>query len=292
LARPRNRCGLSPFSSLRAARERALKVKKRIDQLLVERSLAETRSQAQALVLAGQVLVAGQKVDKPGHAVAVDAEIRLLERLRYASRGGLKLEAALEHFRIVVAGRVCMDLGASTGGFTDCLLQRGARAVHTFDVGRGLLAWKLRTDPRVTVRDGFNVRHLAPQDVPPGTSLVTIDLAFISVTKVLPALQRALASTVAGDVCVIVLVKPQFEVGKGRVGKGGIVRDPEERRRALNSVEAFATSCGCVVSGSIPSPIAGAKGNEEFLLALELSTDLSSKDEPTDKEGRPHPQKA
>ena len=251
-------------------------MKKRIDQLLVERGLAESRNQAQALVLAGSVLVNEQKVEKPGQAVATDSDIRILEQLRYASRAGMKLEAALDQFGISVEGRVCADLGASTGGFTDCLLQRGAREVHTFDVGRNLLAWKLRTDARVVVHDEFNVRNITAKDLPAGVTLVTADLSFISLTKILPALKQALLGANGGQTDLILLVKPQFEVGKGEVGKGGIVRDPGKRLEALHSIEEFARSIGYRTLGNMPSPLAGAKGNQEFLLYLGLSADLSS----------------
>jgi 23S rRNA (cytidine1920-2'-O)/16S rRNA (cytidine1409-2'-O)-methyltransferase len=249
-------------------------LKKRIDQLLVELGLAESRNQAQALILAGSVLADEQKVEKPGHTVKADAVIRILEKLKFASRGGLKLQAALDHFSIPVDGRVCADLGASTGGFTDCLLQRGARTVCAFDVGHDLLAWKLRIDPRVVVRDGFNARNISAADLPEDLKLVTMDLSFISVTKVLPSLRKALREKPYQGVDLIILVKPQFEVGKGEVGKGGIVRDEETRRRALESIAEFAHGLGFVVAGKMPSPIAGAKGNEEFLLYLQLLPDL------------------
>ncbi len=245
--------------------------------MLVERGLAGSRNQAQALLLAGKVLVDEQKVEKPGQTVSSNAEIRLLGELPYASRAGLKLAAALDRFEIPARGRICADLGASTGGFTDCLLQRGACEVHTFDVGKDLLAWKLRTDPRVVVHDGFNVRNITAEDVPAGVSLVTMDLSFISVKKVLQPLKEALRPAAERTrVHLIVLVKPQFEVGKGDVGKGGIVRDAGKRLNALRSVEEFARDAGYRILGSIPSPVAGTKGNEEFLLYLELSADLSS----------------
>jgi len=237
----------------------------RIDLLLVERGIAESREKAQALVLAGQVLVAEQRVDKPGQRVDTASPIRLLGALRYVSRAGAKLEAALDHFGIAVEGRVCADLGASTGGFTDCLLQRGARAVTAYDVGKGQLAWKLRTDPRVTVRDETNVRYLAAADLPEGVSLVTVDLSFISLALVLGALRHALAGRV-GHADVVLLVKPQFEVGKGEVGKGGIVRDPEKHQAALATVAEHARRAGFDVVGSIASPVVGARGNREFLL--------------------------
>ncbi len=256
-------------------------MKRRIDQVLVDRGIAESRHKAQALLLAGRILVEEQKIEKPGHRVDTEAEIRVLGRIRFASRAGAKLQAALDHFGLSVAGRICADLGASTGGFTDCLLQNGASRVYAFDVGRGQMDWRLRSDPRVAVRDGFNVRHIASRDLPGGVSFVCMDLSFISVTKVLLPLRDALfarddtSGGNAGFPCdLIVLVKPQFEVGKGEVGKGGIVRDPEKRSRALEAVSDFARGAGYCVAGSIPSPVAGAEGNVEFLLYLELAKGL------------------
>jgi 23S rRNA (cytidine1920-2'-O)/16S rRNA (cytidine1409-2'-O)-methyltransferase len=259
-------------------------MKRRIDQLLVERGLAESRHKAQALLLAGNILVEGQKVEKPGHLVEPESEIRVLHQARFVSRAGAKLQAALDHFRISPAGRVCADLGASTGGFTDCLLQNGARQVIAFDVGKGQLAWKLQSDLRVVVRDQFNVRNLTAGDLPDDLSVVSIDLSFISVTKVLPPLKEALSKKRGPakgecqqpDIDVIVLLKPQFEVGKGEVGKGGIVRDTVKRNQAREGVEEFAQRTGFRVMGSIPSPVPGAEGNREFLLYLKLPKDLLS----------------
>ncbi len=256
-------------------------MKRRIDQLLVDRGLAESRHKAQALLLAGHVLVGGQKIEKCGQQVDADAEIRVLKRLSFASRAGAKLQAALDHFQISAAGRACADLGASTGGFTDCLLQNGASTVYAFDVGKGQLDWRLRCDPRVVVRDEFNVRNLKGSDLPADVSLISIDLSFISVTKVLPALREAFLNRAeeaqrkdgrARTADVIVLVKPQFEVGKGEVGKGGIVRDPEKRMEVLKTLELFARKKGFLSVGSIASPVAGAGGNQEFLLYLKLGS--------------------
>jgi 23S rRNA (cytidine1920-2'-O)/16S rRNA (cytidine1409-2'-O)-methyltransferase len=254
-------------------------MKRRIDQLLVESGFAESRHKAQALLLAGQILVNEQKAEKPGQLVDPDAEIRVLHQLPFVSRAGVKLQAALDHFHISITGRICADLGASTGGFTDCLLQKGACKVHAFDVGKGQLAWKLQCDPRVVVRDKFNVRSLCAADLPEDISFVCMDLSFISVTKVLPSLKDSIILRVAENsgapesaikVDIIVLVKPQFEVGKGEVGKGGIVRDQKKRIRALETIMEFAGQKGFRVVGSIPSPIAGAEGNQEFLLYLQL----------------------
>jgi 23S rRNA (cytidine1920-2'-O)/16S rRNA (cytidine1409-2'-O)-methyltransferase len=259
-------------------------MKKRIDQLLVERGTAESRHKAQALVLAGQVLVNEQKILKPGQTVNEESEIRLLDVLPFASRAGGKLKAALDHFHILVSGRACADLGASTGGFTDCLIQKGASRVYAYDVGKGQLAWRLCGDARISVIDEYNVRNITAGDLPESVSLVTADLSFISLTKVLVPLRNALLARIALDaestgkqpVDLVLLVKPQFEVGKGEVGKGGIVRDPIKRRSAVEAVEQFARENGYVVSGCIPSPIMGTKGNEEFLLHLQLFPDLLS----------------
>jgi 23S rRNA (cytidine1920-2'-O)/16S rRNA (cytidine1409-2'-O)-methyltransferase len=259
-------------------------MKRRIDQLLMERGLAESRHKAQALLMGGRVRVNEIMVDKPGHKVDAEAAIRITEPLPFASRGGLKLKGALDHFQINPEGRICADLGASTGGFTDCLLQHGARMVYAFDVGKGQLDWKLRNDPRVIIRDEFNVRNITAEDLPEEISLVTADLSFISLTKILRPLRLALlAESRAGkgrpqgsSVDLVLLVKPQFEVGKGQVGKGGIVRDSTKQMRALESVEQFARDCGFQVAGCLRSPIAGMKGNTEFLLYLKLFPDLSS----------------
>ena len=262
-------------------------MKRRIDQLLVERGFAESRHKAQALLLAGQVLVKEQRIEKPGQQIDSDADIRILHQLPFVSRAGAKLQGALDHFQISIPGRICADLGASTGGFTDCLLQNGAGKVYAFDVGRGQLAWKLQGDARVIVRDEFNVRALSRADLPDDISFVCIDLSFISVTKILIPLKEALQlggpqtdatldAFLPPCIDIIVLVKPQFEAGKGEVGKGGIVRDPIVRNRALGMVTAFAVQNGFSVVGSIPSPVAGAGGNLEFLLYLKLIKSLSS----------------
>ncbi len=251
----------------------------RIDQLLVERGHALSRHKAQALLLAGQVLVNEQKVEKPGRLVDNDAAIRILDDLPFVSRAGSKLQAALDHFGISASGRICADLGASTGGFTDCLLQNGAAVVHTYDVGDGQLAWKLRSDSRVVVHNHYNVRFFKADDLPEGISLIVVDLSFISLTKILVPLREALIARTASwtdrppdfQMDLAVLVKPQFEVGKGEVGKGGIVRDENKRLAALAAVEEHAAAAGYVVRGSIPSPIIGAEGNREFLLYLQLN---------------------
>ncbi len=252
--------------------------KRRIDQLLVDRGLADSRHKAQALLLGGQVLVNEQKVDKPGHLVDSGAALRVLREMPFVSRAGAKLQGALDQFRIAAAGRVCADMGASTGGFTDCLLQNGASTVHAYDVGAGQLAWKLRSDPRVVLHDHCNVRFITPQDLPVRISLVAADLSFISLTKILGPLKTALqvrsaewAERPVGFVIdLVLLVKPQFEVGKGQVGKGGIVRDAKKQFAALAAVGHAAKSSGFIVRGTIESPVTGAKGNREFLLHLQF----------------------
>ena len=236
-------------------------MKQRLDRLLVERGLAGSREKAQALIMAGEVTVEGQKAVKPGHSVEVSSKIEVTGKAPYVSRGGLKLAAALDAFAIDVTGRVVMDVGASTGGFTDCLLQRGAARVHAVDVGTGQLDWKIRTDPRVVVHDGINARHLRPEDIGEPVDLVTCDVSFISVTLILPAVTPILRPEGA----MVILVKPQFEVGKGQVGKGGIVRSPELHREACARVENAVKSLGFETS-IMESPITGAEGNKEFLL--------------------------
>lgn len=235
--------------------------RRRIDQMLVERGLVETRQKAQALILAGQVLVNGQKAAKPGHAVPADVRLEILAPLRYVSRGGLKLEAALAGFGIDPAEKVCLDIGSSTGGFTDCLLQHGAARVYAIDTGKGQLAWKLRNDPRVVLRENVNARYLTPEHVPEPADLAVCDVSFISVTRILPALPPMLKD----DAELVILVKPQFEAGKGQVGKGGIVRDPEIHRAVCERVRQAVESLG-FRTALMESPILGAEGNKEFLL--------------------------
>ncbi len=235
--------------------------KTRIDQLLVDRGLAESREKAKALLLAGSVTVNGQRVDKPGQNVAADSAIEIAESIRYVSRGGLKLERALDHFGIDAAGKTCLDAGASTGGFTDCLLQHGAARVYAVDVGHGQLDWKLRNDRRVIVREGINARYLTPEDVGEPVDLATADVSFISVTMIVPNLARMLKP----DGAMIVLIKPQFEVGREQVGKGGIVRDPALHQAACDRVRAAVEALG-LRTAIVESPILGAEGNREFLL--------------------------
>jgi 23S rRNA (cytidine1920-2'-O)/16S rRNA (cytidine1409-2'-O)-methyltransferase len=235
--------------------------KTRIDQLLLERGLAGSREKAQALILAGSVLVNGQKVQKPGHSIPSDSQIEVIERMPYVSRGGYKLAGALDHFAIDVNGKLCLDVGASTGGFTDCLLQRGAARVFAIDVGHGQIDWKLRNDPHVDVREGVNARFMKPQDFLEPFDLAVCDASFISVTLLIPAIAPLLKPS--GE--MIILVKPQFEVERGQVGKGGIVRDPELHKAACDRVRAAVESLGYTAQIT-ESPILGMEGNKEFLL--------------------------
>ena len=234
---------------------------------MLDRGLAPTRERARALILAGQVLVDGQPATKAGMAVGAAAEIRLLAPDHpYVGRGGLKLAHALDTFRIAVAGRECLDIGASTGGFTDVMLQRGAVRVVALDVGHGQIDWKLRNDPRVVVIEGFNARHLSAADLPGLVDLVTIDVSFISLRQIFPVVPGLLRP--AAD--VVALVKPQFEAGRGEVRKG-IIHDPAVHARVLEEVSAAAAGVGLTPAGSTPSPITGQKGNVEFLLHLRAS---------------------
>jgi 23S rRNA (cytidine1920-2'-O)/16S rRNA (cytidine1409-2'-O)-methyltransferase len=235
--------------------------RQRLDVLLVERGLADSREKARALILAGQAVVNGQKADKAGATIDTDAKIELLEQPRYVGRGGLKLEAALDHFAIQVAGKLCLDVGSSTGGFTDCLLQRGAARVYAIDVGTGQLDWKLRNDHRVIVQEQVNARYLTRDQVPEPISLAVCDVSFISITMILPALTGLLSQ----DAEMVILVKPQFELNRDQVGKGGIIRDPALHHQACRRVEEAVQRLGFRTQ-IIPSPILGAEGNREFLL--------------------------
>jgi 23S rRNA (cytidine1920-2'-O)/16S rRNA (cytidine1409-2'-O)-methyltransferase len=236
-------------------------MKLRLDRLLVERGLAESREKAQALIMAGEVLLDGQKAAKPGQAVSEHAALQVLAPPPFVSRGGLKLTAALRHFSIDVSGRVCLDIGSSTGGFTDALLKAGAQRVHAVDVGKGQLAWPLRNDPRVTLHEGVNARSLALPLIGEMPWLITCDVSFISVTLILPAAVPLLQP----DGRMVILIKPQFEVGKGQVGKGGIVREPALHQAACDRVSNAVRQLG-LSTDMIESPILGAEGNKEFLL--------------------------
>ncbi len=238
--------------------------RERIDKLLVDRGLADSRTKAQALVMAGVVLVDEKRVEKPSEKFDQGATIRLKgasTELRYVGRGGLKLEAALRHFDIDVTEMTCLDVGSSTGGFTDCLLQNGAARVIAVDAGTNQLDWSLRNDPRVEVREQTNARGLSPDDFDTLFDLIVVDVSFISVTKILPAIEKLLAPKGR----LIVLIKPQFEVGRGEVGKGGIVRETEKHERVVGEINEFARGIGLDLVGVVDSPILGAEGNKEFL---------------------------
>jgi 23S rRNA (cytidine1920-2'-O)/16S rRNA (cytidine1409-2'-O)-methyltransferase len=242
-------------------------MKSRLDLLLVARGLAASREKAQAMILAGRVEVEGRRVDKAGTAIAEDAAIRVTGPPHpYVSRGGVKLAAALDAFGLDPAGAVCLDVGASTGGFTDCLLQRGAARVYAIDVGFGQIDARLRGDPRVMLRERVNARFLSSEAVPEAVALAAMDLSFISARLVLPAVVPLLAPGAA----LVVLVKPQFEAGRGEVPRGGVVRSEETRRRVVGEVTRAAEALGLAALGAIASPIAGAAGNLEFLLAFRV----------------------
>jgi 23S rRNA (cytidine1920-2'-O)/16S rRNA (cytidine1409-2'-O)-methyltransferase len=236
--------------------------KLRLDVSMMSRSLASSLEKAQALIMAGEVRVAGQKALKPGQTVAEDALIEVAVPPPYVSRGGFKLAGALDHFAIDVRGRVCLDVGASTGGFTDCLLQRGATRVHAVDVGTNQLDWRIRSDARVVVHENVNARNLTFEDIGELAGLLVCDVSFISVTLILPA-ALAMLEQPMGE--MVILVKPQFEVGKGQVGKGGIVREPALHDQACHRVEESIRALGYLTE-LMPSPILGAEGNREFLL--------------------------
>ena len=240
--------------------------KKRIDLLLVDRGLCDSRTEAQRLIMAGEVRVDGQVVTKAGTRVPIEAEISVSQRLPFVSRGGFKLKAALDAFDTCVEGKVIADVGASTGGFTDCLLQRGARRVYAIDVGYGQLAWSLRNDDRVVVMERTNARHL--HELPEPIDLATVDVSFISLTLVLPRIHEWLIPGGA----VIALIKPQFEAGRRQVGKGGVVRDPSTHRQVLHDILTWAGQNGLPPQGLIRSPIKGPAGNLEFLALLTRST--------------------
>ncbi len=237
-------------------------MKLRLDRAIADRGLVESREKAQALIMAGEVLVDGQKASKAGQLVPAEARIEVTAKLRYVGRGGLKLEGALQQFGIDVTGLVAADFGSSTGGFTDCLLQAGTIRVHAIDVGTGQLDWRLRNDPRVVVHEGVNARYIELTDLGEPVDLAVCDVSFISATLILPAMVKVLKTPTGA---LIVLVKPQFEVGRGQVGKGGIVRDPALHQAACAKVQAAAQELGFETQ-IMESPITGAEGNKEFLL--------------------------
>ncbi|MFH2099227.1 MAG: TlyA family RNA methyltransferase [Pseudomonadota bacterium] len=250
--------------------------KKRLDVLVMEQGIAPSREKARALIMSGQVLVNGDLRDKAGALVSPESEIVLRHPPPpYVSRGGIKLAGALDAFGMDVSGLVCLDVGASTGGFTDCLLLRGAARVIALDVGYGQLAWKLRQDPRVTVMERFNARNLKPGDLDAQPDLAVMDVSFISLRLVVGPVQECLSASGR----ILCMVKPQFEVGKGEVGKKGVVRDPAKHQRVLGELSAFFTESGLKVEGPVPSPITGPEGNREFFFLLSrvpASTEFSS----------------
>jgi 23S rRNA (cytidine1920-2'-O)/16S rRNA (cytidine1409-2'-O)-methyltransferase len=240
-------------------------VKARLDKIILDRGLVTSRERGRALIMAGQVVVGDHVADKAGQMVPVDAEIRLKgEPLAFVSRGGLKLQKALDEFGLDVSGLAVLDVGASTGGFTDCLLQRGARTVFAVDVGYGQLAWQLRTDDRVVSLEKTNIRHLTPDRLPEIPDMAVIDASFISLDKVLPTT----IGLIRENGTIVALIKPQFEVGRGEVGKGGVVRDAKKHREVTEAVCALAESLGLEVQGITESPILGPKGNREFLICM------------------------
>jgi 23S rRNA (cytidine1920-2'-O)/16S rRNA (cytidine1409-2'-O)-methyltransferase len=239
--------------------------RERLDKLLVERGLSASREVGRAQILAGEVLVNDHPITKAGTLVAIDSSIRLRSQSSpYASRGGVKLEKALREFHVNVAGKIALDVGASTGGFTDCLLGHGASRVFAVDVGYGQLAWKLREDPRVVVFEKTNIRYLKLTDLPNPVDVATIDVSFISLKLVLPQVKTLLVPS--GE--IVALIKPQFEVGKGKVGKGGVVRSPEEHARVIDELQTAAGALQFMIRGVTESPLLGPKGNKEFLMYL------------------------
>jgi 23S rRNA (cytidine1920-2'-O)/16S rRNA (cytidine1409-2'-O)-methyltransferase len=242
--------------------------KHRLDVILVAKGLAQSRQRAQAMIMAGKVLVNEGLIDKPGFHVSPHDTVELKATdMPYVSRGGLKLEAALHELQLDVTGSLCIDVGASTGGFTDCLLQHGAERVYAVDVGYGQLAWKLRQDPRVIVIERTNVRHMADDRIPAPVDLVTIDVAFISLKIVVPVIVKFLKP----DGSILALIKPQFEVGKNRVGKGGVVREPELHQQVIKNLSDFFGSIKLTPQMVYPSPLLGPKGNREFFMFLTKS---------------------
>jgi 23S rRNA (cytidine1920-2'-O)/16S rRNA (cytidine1409-2'-O)-methyltransferase len=240
-----------------------IKIKDRIDALLVEKGILESRTKAKAVIMSGAVYVNGQKVDKPGSVVRVDCDIEVRQILpKYVGRGGIKLEHVLVEFNIDVVDKICLDIGASTGGFTDCLLQYGAQKIYAVDVGYGQLHWRLRNDSRVILKEKLNARYLKKEDIDEKVDIIAIDVSFISLKKVVrPALQF-----LKKNGCLVCLVKPQFEVGKGEVGRGGVVRETEKHNAVIKDIEQYISGLGLINIRTIESPILGADGNKEFFI--------------------------
>ena len=241
--------------------------KERADALLVSRGLCDSREQAKRLILAGEVMVGTTAIAKPSSKIAEDAQITVKERPKFVGRGGFKIEGALDAFQLDPTDMTCLDVGASTGGFTDCLLQRGAKRVHAVDVGTNQLVWKLRSDPRVVVKEKFNARHMTPEDIGEPIDLAVTDVSFISLTKILPPM----FSTLKEEGQIVCLIKPQFELEREDISKGGIVRDPELHQRAVDKIYNFVTEeLGHIWIKHIESPIQGTDGNKEFLAWLKM----------------------
>jgi len=239
-------------------------LKIRLDELILQRKLADSRKDAQALIRAGHVYINNQLVDKPGILFQLNADIRIKEKCRYVSRGGLKLEKALHHFKINVANLCCIDIGASTGGFTDCLLQHGAKRVYAVDVAYGQFSWKLRQDERVRVIERFNARKLSTKEIPEPVDIAVIDASFISLTKLIPPL----ITLPVEQKTILALIKPQFELPRDKVEKGGVVRDAKLHQEAIDKIERFATEMNQGVAGVVLSPVLGPKGNKEFIICI------------------------
>lgn len=240
-------------------------MKDRLDKILIDRKIAPTIETARAMIYAGEVYLGEQISDKPGRLCAIDSPIRVKEKCPYVSRGGLKLEKALAYFRVSPAGRICLDIGASSGGFTDCLLQNNARKVHAVDVAYGQLAWKIRQDPRVTVLERFNARNITAKDINnESIDLAVMDVSFISLTTLLPPI----AKLFAGEVSILALIKPQFELPRQDIGPGGVVSETSLHQKAIDKIKVFVKQCGLMHRGTVSSPILGPKGNREFLIHI------------------------
>jgi 23S rRNA (cytidine1920-2'-O)/16S rRNA (cytidine1409-2'-O)-methyltransferase len=240
-------------------------LKDRLDQILISRKIAPTIETARAMIYAGEVYIAEQVSDKPGRLCSTEVSIRVKEKCQYVSRGGLKLEKALSHFRISPSDLICIDIGASSGGFTDCLLQHNARKVHAVDVAYGQLAWKIRQDPRVVVLERFNARKITSKDINGELiDLAVMDVSFISLTTLLPPISKLFAQ----DVAILALIKPQFELPRDDIGPRGVVAEPSLHKKAIDKIESFVQQSGLISRGTVPSPILGPKGNREFLIYI------------------------
>jgi 23S rRNA (cytidine1920-2'-O)/16S rRNA (cytidine1409-2'-O)-methyltransferase len=240
-------------------------LKDRLDQILIRRKIAPTIETARAMIIAGEIYINEQVSDKPGRSYSTDVSIRIKEKCRYVSRGGLKLEKGLSHFGVSPSGLISLDIGASTGGFTDCLLQHNARKVHAVDVAYGQLAWKIRQDPRVVVLERFNARNITAKDISSDhIDLAVMDVSFISLTTLIPPISKLFAQ----EVTILALIKPQFELPRDDVGPGGVVSEPALHIKAIEKIESFVQQFGLISKGTVPSPILGPKGNREFIIYI------------------------